>query len=437
VAVVRKKSVAGRRPAGELFDSNESVAWGRRNAALLTGAAELVNSAWRRSPALKDRLERAGLAAGKVKPGALARLAPIRKRDLPVLQGAGDDPFGGLLTRGRETLQYLFVSPGPIHDPGLRGRDPWGMAHAFFAAGFRKGEIAQVTFSYHFSPAGLMFDRALVSLGCAVVPAGPGNTEQQVAAMRRLGVTAYTGTTSFLKIIVEKASEMGYRFPGDFSLTRALVAGDGLSKEDRESLAQRGIAVRQAYVTADVGAIAYECAQGRGLHVHPDALVEVCDPVTGEPLPMGEVGEIVVTKLNAVYPLVRFGTGDLSRFLEGNCACGRKTPLLAGILGRADQVTKVRGVFIHPHQVKEAAGALPPDTPVRLVVQRNRGLDSLLLLVGMRGTLEKGIEERIVSRFREITGLRVAVSAVVPAEIPSDGKVIEDRRSFTGADSGE
>ena len=357
--------------------------------------------------------------------GALAALPVTRKSQLVEYQRARP-PFGGLAATPAAKLARIFMSPGPIYDPEGREPDFWRTARALFAAGFREGDVALNCFSYHFSPAASMFETGLHHLGCAVIPAGTGQTEMQVRAIQDLRPTGYVGTPSFLKIILEKAAQLGVECD---SMRRAIVSGEAFMPAVREFLSGRRIEAYQAYGTADLGVIAYETPAREGLMVSEEIILEIVRPGTGDPVPEGEVGEVVVTTFNRDYPLVRFATGDLSAVLPGTSACGRTNVRIKGWMGRADQATKVRGLFVHPHQVAEvlrrhglARG--------RLVVANEAGEDRMTLRVERAGGADADLAARIEATLRDVSKLRGDVRFEGPGALPNDGKVIEDTRAY-------
>jgi len=318
----------------------------------------------------------------------------------------------------------VFASPGPIYEAESRQPDHWRLARSLFAAGFRAGDLIHNTFSYHFTPAGSMLETGAHALGCTVVAAGTGQTEQQVQAIAELAPDGYVGTPSFLRIILDKADEQGTRLP---SLRKALVSGEAFPSSLRDALAARGIAAYQVYASADLGAIAYETEARAGLVVDEGVLVEIVRPGTGDPVGPGEVGEVVVTTLfNIVYPLIRFGTGDLSAFIEGASPCGRTNGRIKGWLGRADQTTKVKGMFVHPSQVAEVVRRHPEIRRARLVVDNPGGADRMTLHVETAGP--RPPVEAVAGTMRDVTKLRGDVQFRGPGELPNDGKVIEDLR---------
>jgi phenylacetate-CoA ligase len=377
------------------------------------------------SPALAERL--AGIDPEAIDSrAALARLPVLRKGDLAALQKARP-PFGGLDARTAGGVRRIFASPGPFYEPEGPGPDHWRFARPLFAAGFRPGELVHNCFAYHFTPAGSMLETGAHALGCAVFPGGTGQTEQQVAVIASLRPAGYVGTPSFLRIILERADELGVALP---SLTKALVSAEPFPPSLRDALAVRGIDGYQAYATADVGVIAYETAAREGLVVDEGVLVEIVRPGTGDPVAPGEVGEVVVTPLaNAVYPLIRFGTGDLSAELPGPSPCGRTNLRIRGWLGRADQATKVKGMFVHPGQVAAIVGRHPEVRRARLVVDNSGGGDRMILHVEASG-MAPALAEAIVESIREVTKLRGEVTFRTGDELPNDGKLIDDLRKL-------
>jgi len=356
---------------------------------------------------------------------ALAALPLTRKSELVERQRA-QKPFGGLNATAPAKLARIFMSPGPIYDPEGREPDFWRTSRALFAAGFRAGDVALNCFSYHFSPAASMFETGLHHLGCAVIPGGTGQTEMQVRAINDLEPVAYVGTPSFLKIILEKAGELGLECR---SIRRALVSGEAFMPAVREFLSQRGLAAFQAYGTADLGVIAYESEAREGLVVNEDIIVEIVRPGTGDPVSEGEVGEVVVTTFNRDYPLLRFATGDLSAVLAGASPCGRTNFRIKGWMGRADQATKVRGLFVHPHQVAEVLRRHGLSRG-RLVVANEAGEDRMTLRVERDGDADADLATRVEATLRDVSKLRGEVRFERPGSLPNDGKVIEDSRAY-------
>jgi len=361
---------------------------------------------------------------------ALARLPVTRKSDLASLQKELP-PLGGLNATPVEKLAKLFVSPGPIYEPEGRGPDWWRTARGLFAGGFRAGDRVANTFAYHFTPAGSMLESGAAALGCTVVPTGVGQTEMQVAAIRDLGINAFVGTPSFLKLIVEKADELKI----DIScLEKAQVGAEFLPPILRNNLQQRGMRVTQCYASADLGLIAYESlmpdgAVNEGMILEEARILEIVRPGTGDPVPAGEVGEVVITTFNRDYPLIRFATGDLSAVLPGASPCGRTNVRIKGWMGRADQSTKVRAMFVTPAQVSDVTRRHPEVLRARLVVEGEAGNDRMTLKCEARDR-PAGLAEAIVASIRDVTKLRGEVELVPPGSLPNDGKVIEDQRKY-------
>ena len=353
-------------------------------------------------------------------PQALAALPVTRKSELIALQKARP-PFGGLNATPVSSLARIFMSPGPIYDPEGRRADFWHTARTLFAAGFRPGDLVLNCFSYHLTPAGSMFETGLHHLDCAVIPGGVGQTELQARAVADLMPAGYVGTPSFLKLILEKCDELGL---ASLSLKRALVSGEAFLPPVREFMKSRGIDCYQAYGTADLGMVAYETAAREGLVLNEDMILEIVRPGTGDRVAEGEVGEVLITNFDADYPMLRFATGDLSAVLPGRSPCGRTNVRIKGWMGRADQATKVRGMFVHPHQVAEvlkrhglARG--------RLVVENEAGEDRMTLRV--EGAVD---DAAVAATLREVLKVRGEVVAVAPGSLPNDGKVIEDSRKL-------
>ncbi len=374
------------------------------------------------------RLKAAGLKLADVRTlDDFAKIPPLRKKDLIRLQA--DNGLDWLLTCEVGELRRIYQSPGPIFDPEGAGRDHWGWAEAFFAAGFRPRDVVQMTFSYHLTPAGLMLEEPLREIGCCVIPAGPGNTEVQLDLLSRLPVTGFVGMTSYLKVIGQKAAQAGLDPSQDLKLRVAFVAAEKLTESLRSEVEEMfGMTIRQGYGTADVGCIAYECPELSGMHVSSRALVEICDPATGRPLDIGQTGEVVVTPLTGEYPLIRLATGDLSAFIEGKCACGRTALRLDGIKGRADDTAKVKGQFIYPSQAAKVVEQFPQVTAWRLLVTNPSGRDTLTCVVcvdGGEGNLDK---DKFTAAFQASCKLRPLIECV--AELDNDGPKLIDKRKF-------
>jgi phenylacetate-CoA ligase len=391
---------------------------------------DLVRDAMAKAPGWTEHLKGVD-PASVISRAALAKLPVLRKSALKDLQ-AKNPPYGGFTTSPAGALARIFMSPGPIFEIDTDEPDYFRGARAMFAGGFRPGDVVYNTFSYHLTPAGIMMESALRALGCAVVPGGVGNTELQLDAIAAIKPTGYVGTPSFLKIIFDKADELGVKLP---TLKKALVSGEAFPASLREALSARGIAGYQAYASADAGSIAYESEARQGLVVDEGVLIEIVRPGTGDPVLPGEVGEVVVTSLvTTAYPLIRFGTGDLSALLPESVStaspCGRSNIRLRGWLGRADQTTKVKGMFVHPSQVAEIVRRHPEIARARLIVDQFEGADRMTLHVEARGVRAPPAEP-IVASIREVTKLRGEVAFHAEGELANDGKVIDDLRKYT------
>jgi len=412
------------------YDALETRSPEEREAAVMAALPGQVAHAQQRSAAFAEIL--AGVDAGAVASrAALARLPVTRKHELLERQqarrAAGGDVFGGFSAVGFGAgMPRVFASPGPIYEPEGTRRDYWRMARAIHAAGFRPGDLVHNGFSYHFVPAGSMMESGAHALGCSVFPGGTGQTEQQVQAMAELRPAGYIGTPSFLKLILERADALGTKLP---SVGKALVSGEAFPPSLRDWFAERGVAGYQCYATADLGLIAYETSAREGLVLDEGVIVEIVRPGTGDPVPEGEVGEVVVTTLNTDYPLIRFGTGDLSAVLPGPCPTGRTHTRIKGWMGRADQTTKVRGMFVHPGQIATVAKRFPQVLRARLVVSGEMANDQMVLQVETRETAG-GLAQQLEAAVREVTKLRADVQLVAPGTLANDGRVIEDARSY-------
>jgi phenylacetate-CoA ligase len=404
-----------------------------RESALLATLPGQIEHAQKNAAAFAEILKDIN-AADITSRNALAKLPVIRKYELLEKQkasrAAGGSVFGGFsaVSYGQQ-MPRVFSSPGPLYEPEGSRPDYWRMARAIAAAGFQSGELIHNCFSYHFTPAGSMMETGAHALGCTVFPGGIGQTEQQVQAMAELQPAGYIGTPSFLKIILEKAAEMGVALP---SVKKALVSGEAFPPSLRDWMTERGVNAYQCYATADVGLIAYETSARQGLVIDEGVIVEIVRPGTGDPVPEGEVGELVITSLNPDYPLIRFGTGDLSAILSGHCPTGRTNQRIKGWMGRADQTTKVRGMFVHPGQVAEVVKRFPSALRARLIVQGEMANDSMALHVETTAAhgAEAELKAQIAEAIRDVTKLRSDVHLVAPGTLANDGKVIEDARSY-------
>ena len=416
----------------DAFDALETRDPGEREAALMRALPAQIEAAL--ATAAFAEILRGVDAAAITSRAALAQLPVTRKHELFERQKAGraSDPFGGFSAIGWRSLgaarsaRRVFQSPGPIYEPEGTGADYWRFGRALFAAGFRAGDLVHNSFSYHLTPAGLMLETGAQALGCTVFPGGVGNTELQLQAMAELRADAYAGTPSFLRIALEKADEAGLALP---SLRKASVGGEAFPAALRDLLRARGVEAYQSYGTADLGLIAYETAAREGLVLDEGVIVEIVRPGTGTPVAEGEVGEVVVTTLNKDYPLVRFGTGDLSAILPGRCPTGRTNARIKGWMGRADQTAKVRGMFVHASQVAEVLKRHPELARARLVIEGEMANDRMTLRAEAASPPD-GLAAALAASVRDITKLRCEVQLQAPGTLPNDGKVIEDLRQI-------
>ncbi|HZH26994.1 MAG TPA: AMP-binding protein [Azospirillaceae bacterium] len=408
----------------DFYDELETRPPEQREAALMAALPDHVRLAKERAPGWARILS--GIEAMDVRSRAdLARLPVTHKSDLTTLQAA-EPPFGGLATSPPGGLARIFASPGPIFDPEARRPDYWRFARALWATGLRPGDVLHNCFSYHFTPAGSMLEGGALAIGAAVFPAGTGQTEQQVEAIAAVRPRCYAGTPDFLKVIIEKAEEMG-RDVG--SIRYGHVSGGAYLPDARRFYADRGLTVLQSYGTADLGLVAYETPARDGLVLDEHVIVEIVRPGTITPVPDGEVGEVVVTVLNPDYPLIRFATGDLSAILAGPSPCGRTNTRIKGWMGRADQSTKVKGMFVHPKQVSDVLARYPGVGRGRLVVDRAEGADVMVLRVEVAAS-EPGLAEAVAGTLQSVTKLKGRVELVPPGSLPNDGKVIDDVRKY-------
>jgi phenylacetate-CoA ligase len=407
------------------LDELETREPGERERALLAALPQQIAHAKRHAPYFAALLGNVAPEAVTSR-AALAALPVTRKHQLIALQKQAP-PFGGLAAAAPGALARIFMSPGPIYDPEGRRPDYWRMARPLFAAGFRAGDLLLNCFSYHLTPAGSMMETGAHALGCAVIPGGTGQTELQLRAISDLRPVGYVGTPSFLRILLEKGRESGADLS---SLKRALVSGEAFPPALQSAVAGHGIAAFQAYGTADLGTIAYETEGREGLVVDEGILLEIVRPGSGDVLPEGEVGEVVVTTLTPDYPLIRFGTGDLSAILPGQSPCGRTNQRIAGWMGRADQTTKVKGMFVHPEQVAEAVKRHGGIGRARLVVTHDGVNDVMTLKAEVAPGTDGALAQRLAESLAAVTKLKGEVELVPPGSLPNDGKVIEDARKY-------
>ena len=404
----------------DYFDRYETRPPKARESAFFRDLRAVLKISRARASALRQQLKGVDIDAIKSR-SELAKIPVVRKSDLKAMQG-DNPPFGGLAAVRAMQLKRILVSPGPIFEPEGFGKDWWGAARALHAAGLRKGDLMLNAFSYHLTPGGHIMESGAHALSCTVIPAGVGNTEQQLEAIQYLRPTAYCGTPDFLKVLLDRSRAAGIDAS---SIKRALVSGAALPNSLREELEKAGVATRQCYASADLGVVAYESDAREGMIVNEGCLLEIVKPGTGDPMPEGEVGEVVVTRLNADYPLLRFATGDLSAVLPGKSPCGRTNMRIRGWLGRADQTTKVKGMFVHPSQVAEISRRHPELGRLRLVVKREKEQDVMVLHAEGAGTCKP---DPVVETLQAITKVRGKVEIVKTGSLPNDGKVIADER---------
>ena len=409
----------------ESHDDLETRDPAAREASLFDNLRAQIVKAQAEAPGMAAHLD--GIAADAViDRAALAALPVLRKSSLVEMQGSAP-PFGGLTTRPASEFDHIFQSPGPIYEPGLSSvPDWWRLARALYAAGFRRGDIVHNSFAYHLTPAGHMMESGARALGCAVLAGGVGNTEAQVNAAADVGVTSYLGTPDFLKVMLDKAAEMGRDLS---AIKRALVGGGPLFPSLRQEYTDRGIFCLQNYATADVGLIAYETPALEGMVVDEGVILEIVRPGTGDPVSDGEVGEVLVTVLNPDYPLIRFATGDLSAILAGTSPCGRTNQRIKGWMGRADQTTKVKGMFVRPDQIAEILRRHTEIAKARLTVSRVGEQDAMTLAVECAAPSPE-LAAAVRETMQAVLKLRGEVEAGIPGALPNDGKVIDDTRKF-------
>ncbi len=403
------------------YDALETRSPSERNADLFARLPGVLRAA-AKAPAYAERLRGIDLASVTSR-AALAKLPVLRKSELPALHKAAP-PFGGFVSSPAGSFGRLFTSPGPIFEPEAAADDPWRGARAVFAAGFRPGDIILNTFSYHLTPGGFIFDSSARALGCAVIPGGPGNTEQQFELIETYRPAGYSGTPDFLKILLDTADKTGRDVS---SIKRALVSGAAFPRSLQDEMKARGVDAYQNFGTADLGIVAYETAAREGLVVNENIIVEIVRPGTGEPVADGDVGEIVVTTLDPHHPWVRLALGDLSAVLAGQSPCGRTNMRIKGWMGRADQTTKVKGMFVRPEQIAEIGKRHPELGRLRLVVTRDKEVDVMTLSAEAPSSGES-LRDEVASTLRAVTKLQGNVTLVAPGSLPNDGKAISDER---------
>ncbi|RLB07587.1 MAG: phenylacetate--CoA ligase family protein [Deltaproteobacteria bacterium] len=393
--------------------------------------AEITEHAYKNSPAFKNRMDEAGLQPKDIKTiSDLVKLPLLKKADLVQLQKK-DLPFGGLVGVPMDKIRRIYISPGPIYEPWDNEYNDIRWTQAFYALGMRAGDIVQNTFSYHMVIFAFWLDEAAKMLNCTVIPMGVGNTEAQVEVMKNLKTTAYLGTPSFLLNIAERAEAMGLDPRTDLSLEVGFVAAEMLPESLRDNLEDKfGMTICQSYGTADVGCLGYECIHKNGMHIPEDCIVEIVDPDTGKQLPPGQAGEVVATVFDKAYPLIHFGTGDLSYIEEGECPCGRSSARLMKILGRVDQLVKTRGMFIHPGQVDEVAKKVPALARCQVVITRKEHKDEITFVAELKEEVKdkEELRRRLENYTKEVIKLRCEIKFVPPGTIPDGYKKVDDRR---------
>ncbi len=403
----------------QFYDQLETRSNDERAAALAKALPDQIARA-QALPGYDGRLS--GVESGQITSIAdLARLPVLRKSDLSRAQGNAA-PFGGLTTRAAHGFAHIFQSPGPIYEPGGTDHDWWRMGRFLHACGVGKGDIVQNCFGYHLTPAGMIFENGARAVGAAVLPAGTGQTELQARAAHDVGVTAYAGTPDYLKVILDKADALGL----PLKITRAAVGGGALFPSLRAEYAERGIACLQCYATADLGNIAYESPAQEGMIADEGVIIEIVTPGTGNPVAPGEVGEVVVTTLNPDYPLIRFATGDLSAVMEGNSPCGRTNMRIKGWMGRADQTTKIKGMFVRPEQVAALVAGHAGIARARVIASREGEADVMTVKIEADGNDADGFADAVAETLK----LKGRIEVVAKGSLPNDGKVIEDLRSY-------
>ena len=414
------------------FDrGKETMSKDEREAYLKKRLSEILRHGYRHSKAIRSRFDAMGLKPEAVKDLTDLEKLPITKKADLVTSQKDTPPFGGFEVTPKKGMRRIYISPGPVFEPGEWDYKDIRWAQALYACGMRKGDIVLNTFNYHLTPLAFMLDESLQMLGATVVPVGPGNLSMQIQLMRQLHVTGFLGTPSFLMSLTEAAEGMFLDIKRDLSLKAAFVGAEMFPESLRQKLEGRlDIFLRQAYGTVDVGCLGYECLEKNGMHIPEDVMVEIVDTETGRQLEIGATGEIVATPFNKVFPMIRFATGDLSYLIENPCSCGRTSMRLGKILGRTDQVTKVWGIFIHPWQVDEVMARFPVVANYQVVVNRKEYRDEMMIYVELKEevTDKIGLKRRLEGEFQEILKVKGEVVIVQKGGIPDRAKKIDDRR---------
>jgi len=421
------------RTSGYFREDLETMPWAQKKAYLDEKLREIVRYAHKNARAFKEKLDAAGLKPKKIETTEDLEKIPITEKASLISLQKKEPPFGGLLTTPHNRLRRIYLAPGPILVPEARQSRYWRWEAAFYAAGFRKGDIVQVTLSYHLTPGGWMLEEPLHSLGCTVIAGGVGNLDSQVKIMHELGVTGFVGMPGFLLSIGDHAEKLGLDLKKDLSLEVSFLTIELLTESMRNSIEKRfGMVARQGYGTAEVGAIAYECIENRGMHIADDLILEIVDPETGKGLGPGETGEVVVTLFNKAYSLIRFGTGDLSYYDDRPCPCGRTSARLPRLVGRVDQATKLRGVFIHPSQTDQLMSRYPEIKKYQVVITREEKGDEMTFHIELEDEHidKERLKTRLQAAIKETLKLRGKVECIPKGSIPEGTKTIEDRRDW-------
>ena len=421
------------RSSGYFNQAVETMSPGERKEYQNRLLRKTIQYAHRRSSGIREKFRSAGIVPEDIRTIRDLEVIPVTEKASLISLQEKDPPFGGFLNIPHNRLRRIYATPGPILVPEAKKPRYWRWEPAFFSAGFRKGDIVQVTLSYHLTPGGWMLEEPLHSLGCTVIPAGVGNLDVQVRLMHELGVTGFVGMPSFLMSLGDHAEKLGLDVKRDLSLEVSFLTIELLTDTMRKNIEDRfGMMARQGYGTAEVGAIAYECIENRGMHIADDLVLEIVDPATGKQLGPGEIGEVVVTLFNRAYTLIRFGTGDLSSYDDHLCPCGRTSARLLRLLGRVDQATKVRGVFIHPSQTDQLMSRFPEVTKYQIVITKGEKADDMTFTIELRDEVidEDRLRTHLEHTIKESVKIRGKVEFLPHGSIPEGAKTIEDRRQW-------
>ena len=421
------------RSSGYFNQAVETMSPGERKEYQNRLLRKTIQYAHRRSSGIREKFRSAGIVPEDIRTIRDLEVIPVTEKASLISLQEKDPPFGGFLNIPHNRLRRIYATPGPILVPEAKKPRYWRWEPAFFSAGFRKGDIVQVTLSYHLTPGGWMLEEPLHSLGCTVIPAGVGNIDVQVRLMHELGVTGFVGMPSFLMSLGDHAEKLGLDVKRDLSLEVSFLTIELLTDTMRKNIEDRfGMMARQGYGTAEVGAIAYECIENRGMHIADDLVLEIVDPATGKQLGPGEIGEVVVTLFNRAYTLIRFGTGDLSSYDDHLCPCGRTSARLLRLLGRVDQATKVRGVFIHPLQTDQIMSRFPEVTRYQVVITKGEKADDMTFTIELRDEVidEDRLRTHLEHTIKESVKIRGKVEFLPHGSIPEGAKTIEDRRQW-------